>query len=101
MFRDEKEYLPLQAADLVAGQIRSWQERGVETPAMIRLGEGVPLAYAVHDARSIQTVVKGARMTRQLIASWPPDEAPARFARLKSFLEQLAEADSARKASKG
>jgi hypothetical protein len=93
-FRNDKRFLPLQAADLLAGQVRSWQERGVETNAMRQLAEGgIKVAYNIHDGRSFQTVVKGAQITASYVRAGPPDEAQARFAQVKAFLENLAEAD--------
>jgi len=94
VFRNEKAFLPLQAADLLAGQIRSWQERAVETDAMKRLGESnVPVVYNIYDARMFKTVVRGAQITRAYMQSGAPGQELARFSQIKQFLESLAEAE--------
>ena len=92
VFRNEKIFLPLQAADLLAGQIRSWYERGQETTAMKKLGgSDVRLAFNLYDARMFETMVKGAQITRAHMQSGPPGQELARFMEIKTFLEQISE----------
>lgn len=98
IFRNEKVFLPLQAADLLAGQIRSWQERGTTTAAMDRLSEsGLQIAYRIDDAKWFQTAVRGAKAIGDFVKAGAPGAEQLRFAQIKAFLEQLADATIAAK----
>lgn len=89
--RNEKIFLPLQAADLIAGQVRSFQERGDETKAIKKLGDhGFKVAYNIVDAKQFDVIVKGADNVHDYMKSGgPPGEELVRFAEIKSFIEGL------------
>src|ERR1700686_4349470 len=90
IFRDEKTFLPLQAADLIAGQIRSYQERGTETAAMQKLGHNdFKVAYIMHDARQFRTLVDGTNAIQAYVRAAPPGQEFARYADIKAFCDQL------------
>ena len=92
VFRDDKVFLPLQAADLLAGQIRGWQEYGNETPAMRRLSDhGPKVAYVIHDAKNLTPIVQGAELARNYMLAGGPGQELARFNTMKQFVETLTE----------
>ena len=90
VFRDEKAFLPLQAADLIAGQIRSYQERGTETAALKKLGDsGFKVAYTIYDAKQFEALVQGTNAVQAYVRAAPSGQELARFMEIKSFVERL------------
>ena len=68
---DDKKYLPLQAADLLAWHIRRWyhaDSRGekFETPALLELRK-IPHWGLLHSKESLQTMLSIARMRQQIM----------------------------------
>jgi hypothetical protein len=89
-FVDDQAFLPLQAADLIAGQIGSFQERGEETPAMKKLVDsGFSVAYTIYDAKLFDPLVKGTNWIRDQVRKVPPGEQLGRYLQLKAFVEKL------------
>lgn len=89
-FGDEKQTLPLQAADLLAGQIRSYQERGVETAVIKKLGDNnFRVAYTKYDAKLFKPLVDGTNMIQDYVRMAPPGQELARYLELKAAVENL------------
>lgn len=97
-FRDEKDFLPLQAADLAVNRVRNFFERYLEDetakPGWIldRLGEsGVKLAMLYSDASYLETTIRGAELVKMYLDAGPPEIRAERFARLREWIEGLPE----------
>lgn len=64
IFRDDKRFMPLQAADLLAGQLRNYYHkgdpsRGVASRALQRLADHTNVKIAHHDARTLSPFFGG------------------------------------------
>jgi hypothetical protein len=97
IFRDDKEFVALQAADLAAGYIRDYFERSeVDKNAkpdavMEKLAErNVKFATTEHDARILKFLVEGTLFTQAAIQNGPPEKALDRFLGVKSAVEEMA-----------
>lgn len=97
-FRDEKDFLPLQAADLAVNRVRNFFERYLEDqtakPGWIleRLGESaIRLAMLYSDASYLETTIRGAELVKMYLDAGPPEARPERFARLREWIEGLPE----------
>ncbi|MGB8907603.1 MAG: hypothetical protein WCC84_02515 [Candidatus Cybelea sp.] len=91
-----KEFLPLQAADLVVNRVRRHFERYIDDPTiepdwmMNKLGErGVKLGFSYVDGGYLQSVIDGASRVRAYLQDASPEEQARRLVNIRAWIEGL------------